>query len=189
MRRIYELPTGDQLSVMRTLSDRLSAEFGEESEVQSQAKKRADSLDAMARVAERLGLPDGVAPTATQYRSVWKQVAPDWSATRVHDAWGRYEFCKRAFRGEWVPESSAQRAVRRSSGGRARTHEDYLDGVRLWLKEAPGSLRMEDYADFVRSHNLAGAKRPTRRTSARRRRHPRQGAQSFMDGSVGRGSS
>lgn len=145
MRRIYALPTGDQLSVMKTLSDKFSAEFGEESEVEDQAKKRVDSLDAMARVAERLGLPDGVAPTAIQYRSVWKEVAPAWSATRVHDAWGRYEFCKRALRGEWVPESPAQRDVRRQSGGRARANEDYLDGVRLWLDEKPTSLTKDAY--------------------------------------------
>lgn len=143
----------DQLTVFQTLAKSLGSKFGEESEVELQAKKRAETLELMGRVAQRLELPPGTAPTANQWRSVWREVAPEWSATRVHELWGRYEFAKRAFRGEPVPEGSAQRAARRDARARGQAHEDPIEGLQMWLADDPDSLTQADYEEFVGAYN------------------------------------
>ena len=81
----------------------------------------------MARVAQHLQLPEGTAPTATQYRNVWKEAAPGWSATRVGEAWGRYEFAQlRSQRsgkaGDAAPRLGQRHSPEQITGGLARSH-------------------------------------------------------------------
>jgi hypothetical protein len=159
MRRIHGLSTSEQLKVFLHLRAYLGDAVGEETEADKEIRERGEALDAMRKVAEHLGLPPGVPPKNAAYKKVPKDVAPEWSATRVGDVWGRYRTAERAYRGERVPESPGQRSHRRGHSGKARAGETYFAGVRQWLETEPASVTTKDYDGFARDYNakvLAG---------------------------------
>jgi predicted DNA-binding transcriptional regulator AlpA len=153
MRRMYMLSPRDQLEVHRVLSTHLGGKMDGETEFERQTLDRKGALDAMRRVAKRLGLATGVAPTVTQYRETWNDVAGEWSSARVIRAWGRYRLAERAFRGEQIPMTAAQRSLRRHSSGKDHRFEPPLVGVRQWLATNPPSEGGPDYDDYVKQHN------------------------------------
>lgn len=153
MRLMYALSLRDQLEAHRLLSQHLGEELGGETEFARQARERREALGAMERVAERLGLGAGVAPTVTQYREACSGAASEWSSARIIRAWGRYRLAEQAFRGERIPATAAQRSLQRYSSGKAHHYEPPLVGVRQWLGTNPASDTGTDYDDYVREHN------------------------------------
>jgi predicted DNA-binding transcriptional regulator AlpA len=71
----------------------------------------------------------------------------------VGQAWGRYRFAQQALRGEAIPETVAQRSLRRNTSGRDDGREGHFSGVRRWLETDPVSQGTLDYDDYVREHN------------------------------------
>jgi hypothetical protein len=153
MHRIYRLPVREQLMVFKALREYLGSEVGEETIFDKEIRERLGALEAMRRVAEHWGLEANVAPTATQHKRTPAEVTEGWSSTRVGEAWGRYRYAQQAFRGEIVPEIAAQRSLHRATTGRKRSREEYVSGVRKWLKADPASRTRKDYDDYVRKHN------------------------------------
>lgn len=162
MRHIYRLPVREQMMVFQALRDYLGGEVGEETIFDKEIHGRQAALDVMRRVTEHWQLPPGTAPTTTQHKQTPSEVTDGWSVTRVGQAWGRYRFAQQAFRGEAIPETVAQRSLRRSTSGRDHGRESYLSGVRRWLETNPASRGIPDYEDYVRDHNskaLSGKER------------------------------
>jgi len=153
LRRIYRLPVREQLMVHRALREYLGGAAGEEDVLDKQIGEREAALDAMRRVAAHLGLADGVAPSTSQYRQAPQALTKGWSVTRIAGAWGRYRFAQQAFRGEAVPETSAQVSLRRSTSGRDGGRETHLSGVRQWLETRPSSMKEPDYDQYAKRRN------------------------------------
>jgi len=162
MRHIYRLPVREQMMVFKTLREYLGNGVGEETIFDKEIRERQGALEAMRRVAGHWQLQKGTAPTVTQHKQAPADVTEGWSVTRVGEAWGRYRFAQQALRGEAIPETSAQRSLRRSVSGRDRGRESYASGVRQWLETEPASRDTSDYDDYVREHNskaLSGKER------------------------------
>ena len=153
MRHIYRLPVREQLMVFKALREYLGSEVGEETIFDKEIRERQGALEALRRVADHWHLPEGEAPTTTQHKQAPSEVTDGWSVTRVGQAWGRYRFAQQALRGEAIPETVAQRSLRRSTSGRERGRESYLSGVRQWLETNPASRGTPDYDDYARQHN------------------------------------
>jgi predicted DNA-binding transcriptional regulator AlpA len=153
MRHIYRLPVREQLMVFQALRDYLGGEVGEENIFDKEIHGRQGALEAMRRVADHWHLPEGEAPTTTQHKQAPAEVTAGWSVTRVGQAWGRYRFAQQAFRGEAVPQTVAQRSLRRSTSGRKNEREGHVSGVRRWLDTNPASRTKVDYDDYARQHN------------------------------------
>jgi predicted DNA-binding transcriptional regulator AlpA len=161
MRHIYRLPVREQLMVFQALRDYLGGEVGDETIFDKEIRGRQAALEVMRRVADHCHLPKGEAPTTTQHKQAPAEVTAGWSVTRVGQAWGRYRFAQQAFRGEAVPQTVAQRSLRRSTSGRDNGREGYVSGVRRWLEANPASRTKADYDDYARQHNsdvLSGEK-------------------------------
>jgi predicted DNA-binding transcriptional regulator AlpA len=153
MRRMYMLSPRDQLEVHRVLGTHLGGKLDGETEFVKQVRERRESLEAMKRVAKHLGLTSGVAPTVTQYREAWADVADEWSSAHVIRAWGRYRLAEQAYRGERIPLTAAQTSLQRYSAGSAHGFEPPLVGVRQWLATNPPTVRASDYNNYVKEHN------------------------------------
>lgn len=153
LRHIYRLPVREQLLVFHALREHLGSGVGEETIFDKEIRERQGALEAMRRVAGHWRLPEGTAPTVAQHKQAPADVTDGWSVTRVGKAWGRYRFAQQAFRGEAIPETAAQRSLRRSVSGRDRGREGYVSGVRRWLETDPASRGISDYDDYVRQHN------------------------------------
>ncbi len=162
MRHIYRLPVREQMMVFQALREYLGGEVGEETIFDKEIRERQGALEAMRRVAGHWHLPEGEAPTTTQHKQAPAEVTDGWSVTRVGAAWGRYRFAQQALRGEAIPETVAQRSLRRSTAGRDYGRESHLSGVRRWLETDPASRGTPDYDDYAREHNskaLSGKER------------------------------
>ncbi len=153
MQRIYELSTREQYEVYAALRDYLASSPDRGDPVETAIDRRAAALAAMQRVVEHLGLPNGTAPTTTQFAAASKELGLGWGTTAVAEAWGRFRNAQRAIRGEPVPESPQQRATRRRRSGRRRNHEAYLAGVARWLRTEPASTTQRDYDTWARAFN------------------------------------
>lgn len=148
--RFYALPTAEQLVVSIVIRAYVSARLHIPPAVEVQSAARMEALGCLAKAASSLELRRGDAPTAAQYREVWRKLGLSLSATAISDAFDTWALACAAYRGEQVRESSAQRAIQRATRGRRRSHEDYLTGVRHFLTQVPPPLstRPADYDLF-----------------------------------------
>lgn len=155
LRRIWKMSTREQLHVCVALRQYFSAEFGDETDFDRQLRLREEAVNAIEQVADHLGLAAGRAPTAQQFNHTCRELDLGWNTTAVADAWGRWRFATLAYLGERVPETPAQRSIRRLHSGTRRNHETYLVGVRLWLDQEPppATTTRDDYNRFVAKYN------------------------------------
>lgn len=79
------------------------------------------------RVAEELGLPEGQAPTTTQFDEVSKRLGLGVSASPAGRAWVKWRFACEAFISHRVRRSARQRALMKANTGKRRAHEDLPD--------------------------------------------------------------
>lgn len=154
LRRVYRLSRRDQMQVFTTLRDYLGDEVGREAEQDVAIRQRARTLEALAQVAQDLGLPQATAPNTRQFREVAPRLDLDISVSQIVRAWGSWRQAQAALTGGWVQESSTQRALRRATSGRNRTHEERISGIRIWLETQPRSTTTKDYDKWraQRSH-------------------------------------
>lgn len=152
MQRFFALSAADQLRAYEGLRDYLGADVPMETKADRQINRRADSLAAVAQVADHLGL-EGRAPTVKQFDSVARELGLSWTARTVGEAWGRWRFACDAHLGEPPRLTASQRSLRRRLSGVKRSHDDYLTAVRLWLATDPPLERPDDYDAWAREHN------------------------------------
>lgn len=113
----------------------------------------------LTRVADHLraegGLSHAQAPTARQFDQTTQAIGLEMRSSRVVRAFGSWRNAKAALLGEHVLETPAQRRLRRHASTRARTHEDHITALRLWLATKPPALRRADYDAFAHAENQA----------------------------------
>ena len=153
LRRAYALSERDQLRLYEHLRTNLALGAEQETEIDRELAERAAALEALAQVAEHLGLPEGTAPTTTQFKQAVAKLGLDWSVARVGRVFGRWRFAQQALSAERSRITRAQRRHRRATAGRRRDHETYLSGLRIWLESDSPGLTAADYDDFVAAYN------------------------------------
>lgn len=127
----------------------------EETKTEIEMARRKGALEALQRVAEELGLPDGQAPTTTQFREGARQLGLDWSVSKVGRAWGgKWRFACEAYVGHRLRRSSSQQAMLDAEGKR-RAFEGYLTCVRLWLETSPALETVVAYDRWAVAFNEA----------------------------------
>lgn len=162
LNRVLALSARDQLALHDYLRLHLAGEVGEETEADRQLRLRREALDAIEATAEYLGLGKDQVPTTKQFDQAAKELGSPWRSGQIIEAFGRWNNAKAAYRGRRVPETAAQRSLRRGVAGRERSYEEYFEGVRIWLRSKPASTRRQDYAAFRHEYNdkLADGERP-----------------------------
>jgi hypothetical protein len=157
LRRVLDLAAADQLRVLHALSESLGGELWRESERARQARVRHEALEAMRVAGKHLQLPDGQAPTIPEFKRAARETKLPMSFGAVYGAFDeRWDLASRYYRGERIPETAAQRAMRRRYlGRRDGVREAPLAGVRLFLaqKPPPAATRAGDYEAWAREFN------------------------------------
>jgi hypothetical protein len=157
LRRALDLPTADQLRILHALAEYAGGEVWKETERSRQARARHEALEAMRAAAVHLELPEGEAPTVTQYKRAAGETKLPLTFTAVYEAFeNRWELATAFYRGERIPETAAQRAMRRRYLGRREgVREPPLVGVRLFVNqdEPPASTEGETYEAWAREFN------------------------------------
>jgi len=157
LRRALDLVGRDQLKLFRALSDSLGGDLWEEDDRARQARLRDEALAAMQAAATHLGLPEGQAPTIPEFKRAAKQTSLPMTFSAVYSAFDeRWDVASRHYRGERIPETAAQRAMRRKYLGRREdVREAPLTGVRLFVTQdpPPAANRREDYETWAREFN------------------------------------
>jgi hypothetical protein len=152
MRRFFDLPPADQLRAFERMCDYLGAGAPKLTKADKQIEDRAASLVALARVVDHLGL-DGSAPTTAQFDRVAREFELGWTSAKIVRVWGRWRFACAVLLGDRPRRTAAQQALRDRSVGFARSREDYLTAVRLWLATKPAKFRSSDYDLWAREYN------------------------------------
>jgi hypothetical protein len=152
MQRFFVLPAAEQLRAFQAMRDYL-ADTIVATEADRELDERAQSLEVIAEVARELDLPEGQAPTTTQFNEVSKRLGLGWSVSRVGRAWGKWRFAAEAFTGHRTRTTARQRALRSAHSGKRRTHEDYLTALRLWLDTKPAVTTTGIYDAWAREYS------------------------------------
>jgi predicted DNA-binding transcriptional regulator AlpA len=162
LRRCFELPWRDFYEVWRVIGSYLEPAGARETKVSKQLRERAEALDCLRRAAEHHNLRtgEGEAPTIEQYEEARAALGLPLTRRQVELRWEGWHFAKLALIGERPVETAAQRSIRRAASGRRRNYEEYLTGVRDWLKTKPPSRTRKDYDAWVKPRNEVSQERP-----------------------------
>jgi hypothetical protein len=153
MRRLWALPRDQKFDAYTALAEYFGEPPAVEPAVAAQLRRRADALKDLRRAAAWLGLDGQQAPTAPQYDEAQAALGL-MPRHRIVAAYERWSIACRELRGDWVPETVNQRALRRATSGRARQHETYLQGVRDAItRKGARSTTAAEYDDYVAAHN------------------------------------
>jgi predicted DNA-binding transcriptional regulator AlpA len=136
LRRFADLTSRAQVEAFALIRGLLDGDV-QETATDVDMARRKGALSAIGRVAEELGLPEGQAPTTTQFREVSKRLGLGWSVSKVGRAWsGKWRFACEAYVGHRLRRSARQQGVLDAQGKR-RVYEDYVTSLRLWLDTNP----------------------------------------------------
>jgi predicted DNA-binding transcriptional regulator AlpA len=157
LRRVLALVAADQLKTFHALSEHLGGELWRESERARQARLRHEALEAVRAAVEHLGLPEGQAPTIPDFKRAAREAKLPMTFGAVYSAFEeRWDLVTRYYLGERIPETAAQRGMRRSYLGRREgVREAPLTGLRLFLDQKPRlrATRREDYEAWAQEFN------------------------------------
>jgi hypothetical protein len=155
--RVLDLPVAQQLQVHHDLTEALGGELGKETARAKQARLRHEALEAMQAAAAHLGLPDGQAPTVTQFKKAARETELPMTFKAAYAAFeNRWETASRFFEGKTVPETAAQRRIRRVARRDNRVDmEPPIACLRLFLAQdpPPRSTGLADYNEWARETN------------------------------------
>lgn len=129
MRRVWALPLAHQHEVAATLIEFLGGPLGTEPAVRDEVRRRAEALTDLRRAIEWLGLREGEKPKGREYDRAADALGL-MSRSVVIKAWEKWDNAQRVAAGEWIPLTPAQRALKRATSGRKRSHETYFAGIR-----------------------------------------------------------
>jgi hypothetical protein len=155
--RILELPPGEQLWLHHELGEIIGGPLGVESERSRQARVRHEAIEAMRVAAEHLQLPEGQAPSVTEFKQAVQETQLPMTFSKVYGAFeNRWEFATRFYEGADIPPTAAQRSAQRAITGRNRTDkEPPITGLRLFLGQDPPPrlTSRADYQEWAREFN------------------------------------
>jgi hypothetical protein len=164
--RFYALPTKDQLELFAEAREHLGSEAWAEDDAEREIDKRTEALAALEVVAAELRqrgeFREGKSPTVVEFDATAKRLGLGISSSVVIGAFIRWRIAKTVLEGGRAREKPSRRRARVAAVGRARTHEDHLAAVRLWLETGPTKLATGDYDAFVEEANRSkdSAERP-----------------------------
>jgi hypothetical protein len=158
LRRILALPYRSQLELYAQLTDRLST-VAKPSKARKRIADQQEALTAMQSVAESLSLPDGQAPTTTQFDLQARKLGLAWNVTSVGRALNGYRNAQTAFTTGRVPESARHIRQRQylKRTGRGADRMDLLEFLRRWQEEDPGGQTPIDYTRWLLDYNSRAA--------------------------------
>ena len=157
MRRVIQLPHRGQLELYSMLAERLADAKAVPMAQQDAIVRQQSALSAMQQVASALKLPEGQAPTTTQFDAQAKVLELPWNVSSVGRAfssragWG---LATRAFEGGRLPETTRQVRQRRYLANRKQDRVEHLAAVREWLDADPPDESTESYARWRAVHNM-----------------------------------
>ena len=147
------LDSKEQLEAYREIRDRVGAEpeSPEVAKVIDRANAKVEALDVFRRVAEHLGLEEGVAPTPDQFNVACKTLGLSASHSKAGRVFGSWRRACDAYLRKRVALSPGERKERtRATRGK---REDYLRGVKIFLGTDPPKTTMEAYDNWVLRYN------------------------------------
>lgn len=102
--RVLDLPVAQQLQVHHDLTEALGGQLGRETARAKQARLRHEALAGMRAAAAHLGLPDGRAPTVTQFKQAAGETELPMTFKAVYAAFeNRWETASRFFEARRSP--------------------------------------------------------------------------------------
>lgn len=151
-RRFVELDYADQIEFCVELAQYMPAAHGA-ALIDPELRARRDSLEALRRVTEHLGLDHP--PTAKEFDVVRKELGLDWSSAKLVRTWGYWDTAKDALLGSRPRPTAAASALRRRFAGSKRRREESLTAVRIFVRSDSASDYALDYDAFVAEYNNA----------------------------------
>lgn len=123
-------------------------------------ERRAECVEAVRQVAAYLGLPDGEAPGVTQYEAARKELGLGLSVWTIERRWHSWYEIRKALQGTTVRKTARERSRFQAAIRYRPKKEEWLAGVREWLKGRPPSLLALDYDAWAVERNEAKADLP-----------------------------
>jgi hypothetical protein len=152
LRRFADLTSRAQVEAFALMGGYLEGDVQETATDVDMARRKA-ALEAIERVAEELGRPEGQAPTTTQFKEVSKRLGLGWSVSKVGRTWsGKWCFACEAYVGHRLRRSARQQGLLDAQGKR-RVYEDYATSLRLWLDTNPVVETTVAYDRWAREFN------------------------------------
>jgi hypothetical protein len=151
LRRFAELSSRGQLVAYALMRDYLDGHVVETKSDQDVLKRKA-ALEALGKVAAELDLPEGQAPTTTQFTEVARRLGLGWSVGKVVRIWDRWRFAREAYAGHRLRRSAHQQGILDAQGKR-RAYEDYVTSIRLFLDSTPSIENTVAYDNWTREFN------------------------------------
>ncbi len=150
--RFKELSWQDQFKTYKVIQGYF-IHSGPGAEAWRELQQRAECVEAVQAVAEYLGLPESKAPGVEDYERGRKELGLELSAPTIIRRWAVWrEVCKAA-RGERVSQTARQRAQFRAAIVRKHKGEEWLEGVREWLREGGPTTCKDDYNAWAQERN------------------------------------
>lgn len=153
LQHFFELTQRDQLAAYEAIREHLGEQAPAETELDREVRERMESLDALSRAAEHLGLPEGRAPTAKQLNQAAAELGLEWDASRVTRRWKRWRFATEAYEGQRTRATDHLKASLRQGEGRRYSDEECLAALRLWLETKPARETKAEYQRWYVSYN------------------------------------
>jgi len=156
--RALALPQAGKLELYKLLGEWLQEAGAAPSKTDLRVQRQHEVLEAMAAVAHTLALPEGKAPTTTQFNATCRTLGLRWNVSSAGRAFNGWRNATDAFAGRHLPETSRQIRMRRYLSGARRSPRAHLQSVRDWLATSPTAETIEDYERWRTQHNdaLAG---------------------------------
>jgi hypothetical protein len=154
--RVLGLPDVAKFEVFKALQDDLSATVLNDPKTRL-IEKRNETLEALTRVAEHLGLPAGEPPTTKQFDATAKELGLPWSSSAVGRLWGHWSLAVEVFKGQ---RGDTVKGIRQKAGLPNRPRKksaDYLNDIRTWLESSPNDFSRKAYEAFALDYNLRAA--------------------------------
>lgn len=152
LQRFADLSSRAQVEAFSLMREYLGGGVKETAIDQEIARRKA-ALEALRQVAADLRLPDGQAPTTTQFRETAKRLGLGWSVSKVGRAWGKWRFACEAYAGHRLRRTARQQGVLDAHTGKRRVYEDYVTCLRLWLDTRPPAETIAAYDRWAQEFN------------------------------------
>lgn len=157
-RQVLYLSHRGQLELFELLAQRLGDTSAAPIEQVQSVVRQRETLEAMQQVAVALNLPEGRAPTTTQFNAQAKALGLDWNVSSVGRAFSKrqgWRLATQAFERGQLPETARQIRQKRYLAHRRSERIQHLATLREWLDSDPPDESAQDYARWRVEYNAA----------------------------------